>query len=894
MTRFDDFFAYAVAHGLALFPCEPGTKHPVTGFKWKHESSRDPATWAAWLAEDPARNIAVNAQASGLLIVDVDASHVGPEAAWAAWEALCAEEWGLPDALWPYAESARGGWHILIARPADVEPDALHGNRPGFIKDAAGNELIGVKNRGYVIAAGSYYDGSPKGEASGWYALLVDGAPPHPCPPGLLDAMRLPVREASFVDAAGKSDAADLAAVVAALDAHGEFSSEPEWFKALGAIKLALGDTEAGIEVARQITFVEVTDAEFFRRWNYHTTVDTGERSLYRVNSLIYRAKLLTGRKFDVRKSAAAMFDAAAQAAIAAAGPTPGARSAVVHTAKFSKAIGMPIAPYVADAPPLTTSDAPDFSLVSGNTAILYRLAAPILAKVPRVERTPAHPVMPGGMERHPLAGAILDAIPGIMESGDTDALAVVHTVAPELAAALGEITSTVRARAAELIAGVQRETHLSAGYTRDRQGVIESNNPDNLAFFLKGIGVEIRFNEWIERVELRGWVWDRWTALDDAAVAQLRRRAGQTGTRFTPAVDWLWSMLLAFGYDNRVDPAIDRLAALEAEWDGVRRLATWLSVTCGVPPDAYHQAVGTSMLLGLVARIRKPGVKYDLATVFISEIQGKAKSTLARMLAIEDDWFVENVTLGAEAKELVLLLAGKTVAEISEMRTRGEVDAAKAMISATHDEGRPAYGRVPVKRARRNIFIGTTNRPEFLEDPTGGRRFLPVTVLREEIDLVWLGANRLQLIGEAAALQSRGVDINIPRDVWAVAAEHQRAATAVSSTEVLLEGWFDGEEPAWIAAADLVLLLRQALGRDPSRGSYAVAMRRLGFMAKVFRPKGTEPVRAWVRGDPDGGAPGYGAQLSPGTGRPMLRYTAPALATAQTSLPPVPAAVSV
>src|SRR5260221_14288828 len=112
---------------------------------------------------------------------------------------------------------------------------------------------------------------------------------------------------------------------------------------------------------------------------------------------------------------------------------------------------------------------------------------------------------------------------------------------------------------------------------------------------------------------------------------------------------------------------------------------------------------------------------------VFDSERQGTAKSTLARILALIDDWFIENVELGESSKELVLLLAGKSVTEISEMRTRGEVDAVKAMISATHDEGRPAYGRATVKRPRRNIFIGTTNRMEFLEDQSGGRRVLPI-----------------------------------------------------------------------------------------------------------------------------------------------------------------------
>lgn len=288
------------------------------------------------------------------------------------------------------------------------------------------------------------------------------------------------------------------------------------------------------------------------------------------------------------------------------------------------------------------------------------------------------------------------------------------------------------------------------------------------------------------------------------------------------------------------------------------------------MPYDSYHQAVGTVILLGLVARIRKPGVKFDLVPVFISEAQGTSKSAIARMLALEDDWFSEGVKLGDQAKELVLALAGKTVVEIAEMRSRGDVDAVKAMISTTHDEGRPAYGRGIVRRGRRNIFIGTTNRPEFLEDQSGGRRFLPIAV-QGEINLEFLRTFLPQLVGEAASLQSRGADINIPRNVGAVAAQHQLAATTQSSAEVLLTDWFGGPAACWISPANLVLLLRQALGRDVSRGVYADAMRKVGFVSKPCRVgPNEESIRVWVKGELAKRQAGFGPSLS-GGGRPML-----------------------
>ena len=277
-------------------------------------------------------------------------------------------------------------------------------------------------------------------------------------------------------------------------------------------------------------------------------------------------------------------------------------------------------------------------------------------------------------------------------------------------------------------------------------------NNPApgdwaNTEVLLYRLKHQVRFNAWTERSEIRE-AGGEWVARQDWHLDKLARIGSSDPHNYRPAESTFRRAIDSIARDNTVDPARDLLLRRQSEWDGELRLHSWLSHACGVPYDAYHQAVGQCILLGLVARIRRPGVKFDLMPVLVSELQGTSKSTLARMLALDDDYFTESVHLGDAEKELVLSLAGKSVAEISEMRTRGEVDATKAMISATHDEGRPAYGRSIVKRPRRNIFVGTTNRPEFLEDPSGARRFLPI-VVQGEINLEFVREHLPQLIGK-------------------------------------------------------------------------------------------------------------------------------------------------
>jgi hypothetical protein len=175
-------------------------------------------------------------------------------------------------------------------------------------------------------------------------------------------------------------------------------------------------------------------------------------------------------------------------------------------------------------------------------------------------------------------------------------------------------------------------------------------------------------------------------------------------------------------------------------------------------------------------------------------------------------------------------------------------------MLSKTHDEGRVAYARGVTKRARRNIFFGTTNNIEFLEDITGGRRFLPIQVMKE-IDLNWMRTNIRQLVGEACARQSRGERIHqLPRDIWDVAGEHQEAARINTAAEIKLRSWYEPsvDEPVavHVRATDIVDKLIDA--KLPTN-SFGPIMRKLGYRPERQYFEIAEKqmrVRIWVRGE--------------------------------------------
>jgi predicted P-loop ATPase len=394
-------------------------------------------------------------------------------------------------------------------------------------------------------------------------------------------------------------------------------------------------------------------------------------------------------------------------------------------------------------------------------------------------------------------------------------------------------------------------------GYVCDTKGLPESTNPDNVYFLLRSIGCEVRFNAWQERVEIKGVSdlverhlrWPEWTYVDDTIVAMLRTFAARTKSRFVTGKDFFWDTMLTLARKNTVDPAIDLLAKLEVEWDGTERIDSWLSAVCGVPADAYHAAVGRSILGGMVKRIRKPGAKHDEIALLVGP-EGTGKSSLIAALAPRREWFTESIRLGDEPKELVLSLAGKAVAEISEMSaSTKDVAAIKAMISRTTDAGRTAYARAVTERPRRNIFIASTNDDQALMSDTGNRRFLPVRI-EQAINLAWLRTNAVQMIGEAAALESAGDTFALPRDVWGDATERQEASRQIAEYELHLAEWFAPSPLAiYVTAADLSDLVKAAAGRSVNAKNYTKAIRKLGFTKGARRTDG-KPAAVWHRGD--------------------------------------------
>jgi predicted P-loop ATPase len=173
---------------------------------------------------------------------------------------------------------------------------------------------------------------------------------------------------------------------------------------------------------------------------------------------------------------------------------------------------------------------------------------------------------------------------------------------------------------------------------------------------------------------------------------------------------------------------------------------------------DPFHAILLKRTLIAAVARAFKPGCKVDTMCI-LQGGQGALKSTFWQTLAGEA-WFTDNLSEASE-KDEKLKLRRYWILEFSEFETvykRKDVEQLKAFLSSRIDSLRRPYGRSLEDFPRTSIFVGSTNRQEFLNDPTGGRRYwvipvvaetIPINTLEEERDLIWAAAVAAYRSGE-------------------------------------------------------------------------------------------------------------------------------------------------
>jgi predicted P-loop ATPase len=193
-----------------------------------------------------------------------------------------------------------------------------------------------------------------------------------------------------------------------------------------------------------------------------------------------------------------------------------------------------------------------------------------------------------------------------------------------------------------------------------------------------------------------------------------------------------MWEAIRFVANQYEVSPPKQYLERLKWDGDG-RAIKKLLPIYLGAEDTDLNAWIMEHMVLGLIKRVMEPGSKFDEMMVLVGG-QGIGKSTFARYLAIEEDWFctIENI----QGKDAVMNLMGKTVVEIEEfvaLRNAKSANEAKSFLSKLSDRIRIPYEKFSTDVPRTCILIGTLNERTFLNDHTGERRYLPVECFKDK-----------------------------------------------------------------------------------------------------------------------------------------------------------------
>lgn len=236
---------------------------------------------------------------------------------------------------------------------------------------------------------------------------------------------------------------------------------------------------------------------------------------------------------------------------------------------------------------------------------------------------------------------------------------------------------------------------------------------------------------------------------LIDDDIAKMKCWMGEN-FRFEPPKPLIEDALTVLACKYSYDPVKEWLETLE--WDGVKRLGTWLADFFGADGNAHYLSqVFRKWMVAMVGRVYRPGLKFDWMPIFEAQLGGEGKSSFGKILAGEQfflDWLPK-----LDDKDAALGLQGHWVVEMAELSSfyRSVLEAVKAFITRTVDKFRPPHGRKLIESPRRCVFFGTTNKDKYLSDDGGLRRFKPVKV--RLLNFRQLEKDRVQLFAEAVSL---------------------------------------------------------------------------------------------------------------------------------------------
>ena len=271
---------------------------------------------------------------------------------------------------------------------------------------------------------------------------------------------------------------------------------------------------------------------------------------------------------------------------------------------------------------------------------------------------------------------------------------------------------------------------------------------------------------------------------------------------------------------ENSYHPVRDYLESLK--WDGTQRIRHAMTRYLGVDEDEYAEALMKLLMTAAIKRIYEPGCKFDIMVCIVGG-QGAGKSSFFRFLAVNDEWFSDDLKR-IDDEQVFRKMLGHWIIEMSEMLATvnaRSIEDIKSFLSRTKETYKIPYETHPEDRPRQCVFVGTSNDMQFLPfDMTGNRRFAPILAHPERVEKHILEneaesrAYFIQMWAEAMELYRADTkhDLKLPKEMEDYLKEMQKEFMPEDTNIGLIQTWLDecGEE--YVCSR---MILENALNQD-------------------------------------------------------------------------------
>lgn len=330
-----------------------------------------------------------------------------------------------------------------------------------------------------------------------------------------------------------------------------------------------------------------------------------------------------------------------------------------------------------------------------------------------------------------------------------------------------------------------------------------------------------IRKNEFTGKTDIVGkyrWKRNPTSNITDVDTYQIQRYMEETyGLKNERVIN---KSIAIVASENGYHPVKDFLEGLK--WDGVPRIKHVMTKYLGVDENEYSEAIMKLLLMASIKRIYEPGCKYDIIVCIVGG-QGAGKSTFFRFLAVNDEWFSDDLKK-IDDEQVYRKMIGHWIIEMSEMLATvnaRSIEDIKSFLSRTKETYKIPYETHPEDRPRQCVFVGTSNDLQFLPfDMTGNRRFAPILAHPERVEKHILEdeeearAYFIQVWAEAMELYrtEEKHDLKLPKEIEDYLKEMQREFMPENTNIGMVQAWLDEWSEDYVCSR---MIYDQVIGKE-------------------------------------------------------------------------------